>query len=204
MINFPTHTWKVLTIVILLLRVIPPLFIFVDPFWIAILLALLDEFDYNFFINSRLFTYQKYQFVDKILDVYYLAALFLVCLPWQVTLLTVLYIYRLIGFVVVYLFKNRKLFILFPNVFEYIYWPFAYAFTKDPGFLKTLTENIWLFLIPIFLFKIYIEYQIHIKSEENIFFRKGLFKRSSWAAQERAKAQKGDSPTGWWLCYNVV
>ena len=196
MIGFRIRTWKTLAVIILLLRILTPLLIFFDPFWVALLLGFLDEIDYSFFLNSQIFTYRKYQQIDKVLDLYYLTALFLASLQWQVTLLAVLYIYRLIGFIAVYLFKNRKLFLVFPNVFEYLYWPFAYAFTKDYGFLKTLTENIWLFLIPVFLIKLYVEYQIHIKNQENFLFRKGFLKRTSWAVHERDKAQNEISSKG--------
>jgi len=187
--NFPFWFWRLGAFLIMLGRIVVPVFVYLDPFIIPIILAILDFFDYMFLMNARLLTLNNYLLLDKIFDFYYLTAMFIISLSWQVPLLTALYIYRLLGFVLVIVSKNRKLFFIFPNLFEYHYLIYAYAFTRDQAVFTFMQNNMFLVFVLILAFKLYVEYSIHVTNDEAMFFRYRIFKRSKWAESERKKAQ---------------
>jgi hypothetical protein len=81
-----------------------------------------------------------YQSLDKWLDQVYLGCFLLVALRWggvERRIAIGLYGYRMIGFVLFELTRDRGLLLLFPNVFEFWFLAVAFLHRFRPGFAWT-------------------------------------------------------------------
>lgn len=143
-------------------RIVIPLFIFVNPFIFPIICQLIDSFDYIFLTNGRIVKNTNgYQLIDKVLDFYYLLIMFVVSIMWGNMLLIALFVYRLIGFLAVFLTKKRIFFVVFPNFFEWVFNILSFGYVYNDDFLSFFNNNLIYFLLPIFFIKIGVELYIH-------------------------------------------
>ncbi|MGI5827934.1 MAG: hypothetical protein ACOX6V_02820 [Patescibacteria group bacterium] len=155
-------------IIITSLRLLIPLIILRKPFLGGLASFLLDFADLGFLnlFGIEYYDFPPYQLWDKILDMYYLFLAFYVSLSWHnpVTRKTsiILFLHRLLGFIL-FLVTRRDLFLfLLPNVFEYFYLyylGYLFLFKNDPftSFRKLA--------VPVFIIigaKIIQEYVLHI------------------------------------------
>jgi hypothetical protein len=129
----------------------------------SIILQVLDGFDYVFIRAGKLMNKKKYQLVDKSLDLYYLFFMAIVAYQWQHIFLLILFAWRLIGFVVVAFTRNRKFFLLFPNVFEWVFNITALAVVyNETNIALFINDNYQHLFILAFLLKIVPELYIHV------------------------------------------
>lgn len=159
------------------LRIVVPLFMWVNPFVVAIIAELLDAPDYVLIMNAKLGNHEKYQKIDKALDFYYLSILFIFSIIWGNVLLIGLFIFRLIGFLIFAVTQKRVIFVLFPNVFEWVFNVYSYAYTYDISLVETFDNNLLYILIPIIILKMGVELYIHYFQFDSMAFILGIVKK---------------------------
>ena len=85
----------------------------------AIIVDLSDLFIMNFFQLGGVSDYQR---LDKFADIFYLTLFFIVSLRWnsyEKLISIYLFLFRIIGLLLFFLFNERFILVLFPNVFEF-------------------------------------------------------------------------------------
>lgn len=152
---------------IILLRIIFGPLILVFPLPSIILSIFLDAIDAEFahYVVSK----KQYQLIDKLLDLwgYVFELIFaLIYLNYKIFLLF-LFLWRMIGTVIFYLIKNRKIFFIFANYFENF---FLVIFISKYFDVKT---NINLLFFIAFLTKLFQEWFLHISQKS---FREDILK----------------------------
>lgn len=177
MIDLPSKSYRILSYLVISLRIILPLFILVNPFVMPIIYQLLDALDYSFIMNSKIMKKGTYQKLDKFLDFYYLFTMFLVSIYWSNPILIGLFIYRAIGFMTVLISKKRIFFVIFNNTFEWMYNIFSYGYVYSDRFLNEVNENIIYILPIVFVVKMIPELYIHYFNKDSLFFVSGLVKK---------------------------
>jgi len=171
-----TLLYKMLGIFAVVARLLLVFFIYLDPFLVSIVLALLDMLDAIPWRYGRLFTKKQYQYVDKFLDYYHITALFLFSLQWAYWPLTVLYLWRTIGDLAVFFTKQRKWFVVFGNYFEPMFHIFSLGIVYIPAVLTFSLNNPALLVILVVILKTPFELYINYFEVENTFYRLGLTK----------------------------
>jgi len=165
---------------IVLARLIVPFFLWKNPFLITVLTVFLDIIDGEFF---RFATFSKnndvYQKIDKLLDFYwYTFILQYLAGSSLFPLFLVLWGIRLIGNIIYFLRNKREICLLFPNVFENLFFAYIFAVTFPIcAFFLSKEFFIYTFLIAFFL-KIAQEYFLHIRK----FSFHDRFLGSKWTA----------------------
>jgi hypothetical protein len=168
---------EVLARIVISLRVIAPLFIWVNLFIMPIIYQLLDAIDYTLLVNSGLKDKSKYQRLDKFLDFYYLTVMFIVSIYWGNILLIILFLYRLVGFILVLTTKKRIFFVFFNNTFEWMYNILSFGYVYNNDFLSSINENIYIVLLVVFIIKMIPELYIHYFNFDSLFFKLGIIKK---------------------------
>lgn len=151
------------------------LFFFKIPLYAKLLIIMIiDNLDCPLFFNIEWVSCEKklYQKTDKITDTicFFILLLYILKIrPFStnyITLICVLFIYRLIGVILFLLKNNRKFLFYFPNMFEAI--TFVLALFKHFSFLKKYMLKYLITLVVIL--KITLEYFHHyspiFKSDE--------------------------------------
>lgn len=149
---------------VVLVRIILAPLILVWPTPAIILSLLLDIFDADF--AHHVISKKQYQMADKILDSWVLV--FELILSWQVLpeyklLLTILFVWRMIGLTVFLKSSNRHVLLVFGNFFESVFFVLYFA-TVFPS-LNFILGNQSIFNAAIalaFLSKIFHEWFIHV------------------------------------------
>ncbi len=159
-------------------RILVPFLIFVNPFWIGILLMALDGFDYVCIMNSKLFNKKEYQMIDKILDIYYLTFMWFVSLNWGVTILIWLYLFRLVGFLGYLITGKRVVFAAFPNLFEPMFNVYSWGFVYSSAFLGFLSQNMIYVFGVVFVVKMVQEFYLHYFTGDSLFYQLNLVKKN--------------------------
>ena len=177
MIDLSTKSYKRAAFIVILLRIISPLFVWVNLFLMPLLFRVLDAFDYGFIFNSKIMGKRSYQNVDKILDLYYLAVLFIVSIYWRNPILIVLFLYRLIGFLIFFLIRKRIVFVFFMNSFELMFNIYAFGYVYNEDFLNLINENIVLVLILVHMIVLIPELYLHYFEGDSLFFRTKILKK---------------------------
>lgn len=134
--------------------------------WVTIIFStFLDIYDGDYASRGGL-SIRTYQLVDKLLDEWWY--MWLVIYTWLSMreywwLLWPLFMYRIFGTVVFFATRKRRILMLFPNVFEYVFY-FILAATTFPSW-RFLLEGppFWITLAGITGFKLWHEYFIHVK-----------------------------------------
>jgi hypothetical protein len=107
----------------------------------------------------------RYQLVDKWLDMYYLAFELYVSLSWSNVLARntsiFLFVFRLVGLIAFEATHIRKLFFFFPNLFENFFLYFIIAERAAPRYLPTKPWHIALALVLLYIPKVAQEYVLH-------------------------------------------
>lgn len=149
---------------VILVRIILAPLILVWPTTAIILSLLLDIFDADF--AHHVITKKQYQMVDKILDSFVL--LFELILAWQVLpefrlLLSILFVWRMIGLTVFLESKNRHVLLVFGNFFENVFFLLYFATTfKSLNFILLNQAVFYTAMALAFLSKIFHEWFIHV------------------------------------------
>jgi len=146
---------------IFILRILVAPLIFVWPLLSIILSVFLDLIDADF--AYKLISKKLYEIVDKNLDLWWFANIMIyayINYPDYRIYLLILFIYRFIGQLIYYVSKNRKILIFFPNFFEWIFFLIFFGKNFDPSILNG--QKYYLFLITIFITKIFHEWFLHV------------------------------------------
>ncbi|MEA2020287.1 MAG: hypothetical protein U9M98_00950 [Patescibacteria group bacterium] len=141
-----------------------PCFLWRYPFAVTVGSVVLDAFDVEFFrLATNSTNSDLYQVLDKSLDFYWYLFAFIYSLftPYWF-IFAILFSIRLIGMIAFLLSKDRRVFLLFPNIFEN-FFVFYVAVETLPqlSHLLNYPAILWVsaFLIVIKLFQ---EYLVHI------------------------------------------
>lgn len=160
------------------MRLVVPFSIFIHPFWGAIASLIADNLDVVLIDLFNLRKFKNYTKIDKLLDYYYLFFELVVALSWAnlsarliaITLFTV----RTLGMLLYLKGYSRKVFVVFPNVFEHFFLAYVFAIYAF-GIELSLTWQIILLsiLIPT---KFYQEYILHYAQHHPWEYLKSKFK----------------------------
>lgn len=159
---------------VILLRLLFAPLILIWPLQSIIVSFFLDAVDADF--AHHIVSKRKYQEIDKLLDSW--VFLFEMILAWRIFFgfkyfLLFLFLWRIIGTIIFYIAKNRKIFLVFGNYFENA---FFVLFFKD----HLPNINIYLLLITSLIIKIFQEWFIHVADlsvREDLFGKKRRWKK---------------------------
>ena len=149
---------------VVLLRILVAPLIFIWPLLAIILSFFLDVIDIEF-ASRKVLTLSEYEKYDKALDLwwYFNAMAFSwFYLPDYKFLLLILFIFRTTGGIIFFLKNDRRIFFLFPNFFEHIFFLIFFSLNFEQlNFL--LDKKYFLFSISIaIILKIFQEWWVHI------------------------------------------
>lgn len=156
-------------LIIILLRLLIPFTILRWPLVGGIICMLLDGGDVVLIDVINKGDFSHYHLLDKYLDMYYLS--FEVYVSWKWTNLLarrtsiILFIYRLVGFVLFEVTQVRLFLFIFPNLFE----NFFLFFVAYKSFLKRETLNLKqlvVILLILLIPKMFQEYVLHFKQAQ--------------------------------------
>tara|TARA_B110000438_G_scaffold234059_1_gene230339 strand:- start:5205 stop:5729 length:525 start_codon:yes stop_codon:yes gene_type:complete len=109
-------------LIISFVRITASLIVFKFNFFGAILVILIDFSDLFMMNLISLGGVRNYQFLDKFLDLFYIGYFLLITLRWEKILRNIsilLFIFRMLGFILFEFFQNRIILFIFPNIFEF-------------------------------------------------------------------------------------
>lgn len=149
---------------VVLLRILVAPLIFIWPLTAIILSFFLDIIDIEF-ASRKVLTLSEYEKYDKALDLWWyfnVMAFSWFYLPDYKFLLLILFIFRITGSIIFFLKNDRRIFFLFPNFFENIFFLIFFSLNfKQLNFL--LDKKYFLFSISIaIILKIFQEWWVHI------------------------------------------
>lgn len=165
-----------------ILRLLAPFLIFISPkFAIILSLFFLDAFDGDFFEAFTAIDRQGYQTYDKIMDSWWLLFILIYILihkfPYKKIFVS-LFVYRIVGVVLMAFWFKEWLLIIFPNIFEmlfefYIFFPqwFRVKWKKLKAPYPVLISA-----TGIVLFR---EYWLHV-IERDVFSLKSFLEKKGW------------------------
>ena len=136
-------------IIILIARIIGSLLVFKWNFFGAIIAILVDFSDLFMMNLLHLGGVRNYQMFDKIIDLFYLIFFLIVTFKWTKKLRNIS----------IFLFNNRMILFIFPNVFEF--WFLAIAYMKLFKYEITTRKLVIIFTIVLIL-KLIHEYILHV------------------------------------------
>jgi hypothetical protein len=176
--------------VVVLVRLIAPLFIFRFPLPAIVVCLVVDAADQTIFQQFTDLDLTSYQGYDKALDVFYLTIAYISTFrnwshPAGLAVAAFLWYYRLIGVTLFELTDWRPLLLIFPNTFEYFFIFFEIVRTKWNS-ARLSTKQVVLAAAAIWVFiKLPQEYWIHIAQLDTTDFLKqdvfGVAVTDSWA-----------------------
>lgn len=149
-------------VITLVVRLLIPLLILRFPLTGTLLSALADITDYSF-----LGTAVNYQFIDKLLDTYYLSLAAITVLRWKDGVAKRIalgaYAWRVIGVALVLFTDQRWLLFVFPNIFEPLFvFYLLYVYLSKNNKLFTSGWVVAFVTITLFVPKLVQEYVLHI------------------------------------------
>ncbi len=155
-------------LLIIAIRLLGPLIILRFPLFGAVLSIFLDYIDLNLLTTLDSTNLGNYQYLDKILDFYYLGLEAYISMFWKNVYARAatftLFIHRTIGIVLFAIFGNQALLVLFPNVFE----PFFLIYLLHLKLLKKdrliSIKRVLILVILIAITKLLHEYLLHINT----------------------------------------
>lgn len=153
-------------IIVILLRLTIPFSILRWPFAGAIASMLADGADIMVFekFGIGIVGWERYHFLDKILDIYYFAFLLFVALKWQNAfarrVALFLFLWRLGGVILFEIIHWRGIFLLAPNIFENFYLAATLFMRHIPKFRFT-AKRLVIILILVSIPKLIQEYIMH-------------------------------------------
>lgn len=149
-------------IITLVVRLLVPLLILRFPLTGLLLSAVADVTDYSF-----LGTAVNYQYIDKLLDTYYLSLAAITVLRWKDTFARRFalgaFAWRLIGVALVFLTDQRWLLMIFPNFFEPLFvFYLLYVYLSKNNKLFTSGWIVGAVTATLLIPKLVQEYVLHI------------------------------------------
>lgn len=162
---------------IFILRILVAPLIFIWPLLSIIVSFFLDLIDGDF--AYKVVSKKLYQIIDKNLDLWWFINIMIysyINYPDYKIYLLILFIYRVVGQLIYYVSGNRKILLLFPNFFE---WVFFLIFLGKNYYPSIITgQTFYLILLVIFFVKIFHEWFLHVA---NLSIREDFFKsKRNW------------------------
>ncbi|MFA5770135.1 MAG: hypothetical protein WC894_01405 [Patescibacteria group bacterium] len=155
---------KFLYFFIVILRILSAPLIFIWPLISIILSFFLDIIDVEF-ASKGVLTLEKYERYDKALDLWWYITI--MAFSWfylsdYKIILLILFALRIIGSIIFFINNNRKIFFIFPNFFENVFFLIFFStYFKQLNIL--LGEKFFYFsIITVITLKIFQEWWIHI------------------------------------------
>ena len=149
-------------LIISAVRIFASLIVFKFNFFGAILVILIDFSDLFMMNLITLGGVRNYQFLDKFLDLFYIAYFLIIALRWEKLLRNIsilLFVFRILGFVLFEFFQNRLILFIFPNVFEFWFLGITLLFLLKSNITK---RKIIIVLVITTLLKMIQEYILHV------------------------------------------
>ena len=131
-------------LIISAVRIFASLIVFKFNFFGAILVILIDFSDLFMMNLITLGGVRNYQFLDKFLDLFYIAYFLIIALRWEKLLRNIsilLFVFRILGFVLFEFFQNRLILFIFPNVFEFWFLGITLLFLLKSNILSLHEAN---------------------------------------------------------------
>ena len=149
-------------LIISAVRIFASLIVFKFNFFGAILVILIDFSDLFMMNLITLGGVRNYQFLDKFLDLFYIAYFLIIALRWEKLLRNIsilLFVFRILGFVLFEFFQNRLILFIFPNFFEFWFLGITLLFLLKSNITN---RKIIIVLVITTLLKIIQEYILHV------------------------------------------
>ena len=149
-------------LIISAVRIFASLIVFKFNFFGAILVILIDFSDLFMMNLITLGGVRNYQFLDKFLDLFYIAYFLIIALRWEKLLRNIsilLFVFRILGFVLFEFFQNRLILFIFPNVFEFWFLGITLLFLLKSNITN---RKIIIVLVITTLLKMIQEYILHV------------------------------------------
>ena len=149
-------------LIISVVRIFASLVVFKFNFFGAILVILIDFSDLFMMNLITLGGVRNYQFLDKFLDLFYIAYFLIIALRWEKLLRNIsilLFVFRILGFVLFEFFQNRLILFIFPNVFEFWFLGITLLFLLKSNITN---RKIIIVLVVTTLLKMTQEYILHV------------------------------------------
>ena len=149
-------------LIISAVRIFASLIVFKFNFFGAILVILIDFSDLFMMNLINLGGVRNYQFLDKFLDLFYIAYFLIIALRWEKLLRNIsilLFVFRILGFVLFEFFQNRLILFIFPNVFEFWFLGITLLFLLKSNITN---RKIIIVLVVTTLLKMIQEYILHV------------------------------------------
>ncbi len=141
-------------------RIFVPMYIIIDPLTGFVLTCLADYFDAFFIKHQQGYTWHEYHTIDKALDwVSYIIMFVSGAIYGVAEKLLFWMVFRLIGQIIVSSSKKTWFFILFPNVYEFIF--FWYVIVGGQLGFEISAVPTWIWMSVIILLKEIQEIWIH-------------------------------------------
>lgn len=153
-------------IIVIIERLLAPLVVLVWPIPGIILSTLADGYDYGA-ITSSFIGQHNYQYVDKLLDAYYLVVIVVVSRRWADAtakkVLLSLFCYRLLGVTAFFITGREYLLFFFPNLIVdfFIFYVFYHYLSGQPNLIRRrsdIAKIIGVVILP----KISSEFYLHV------------------------------------------
>ena len=145
-------------LIISVVRIFASLVVFKFNFFGAILVILIDFSDLFMMNLITLGGVRNYQF----LDLFYIGYFLIITLKWEKLLRNIsilLFIFRILGFVLFEFFQNRLILFIFPNVFEFWFLGITLLFLLKSNITN---RKIIIVLVVTTLLKMTQEYILHV------------------------------------------
>ncbi|MEK7110120.1 MAG: hypothetical protein AAB876_02765 [Patescibacteria group bacterium] len=149
---------------IVLLRIIVAPLIFIWPLPAIILSFFLDVVDIEF-ASRKVLTLSEYERYDKILDLWWYCNVMTFSwfnLPNYRFLLLILFIFRTVGEIIFFIKNDRRIFFLFPNFFENIFFLIFFSIYFKQLYFLLSEKYIFFSLSAVIITKIFQEWWVHI------------------------------------------
>ena len=149
-------------LIISAVRIFASLIVFKFNFFGAILVILIDFSDLFMMNLITLGGVRNYQFLDKFLDLFYITYFLIIALRWEKLLRNIsilLFVFRILGFVLFEFFQNRLILFIFPNVFEFWFLGITLLFLLKSNITN---RKIIIVLVITTLLKMIQEYILHV------------------------------------------
>ncbi len=168
--------WKKIGIpIIVALRLILPLFLWWNALIATILVLLADLADGEVF--RRAFAFQnnaKYQQIDKALDFYGYIFVLIYSVRFPIfNILLFLFLWRMLGAILLFVKKDRKYLVLCPNIFESIFVVYLLTFTFPSLTFLFEATTLYITLFVLSVITVIREYFLHIREIQLYEFRTG-------------------------------
>lgn len=167
---------------IVLLRILVAPLIFTWPLLSIILSFLLDIVDIEF-ASRGVMTLKNYEKWDKALDLWWYLNIFVFGwfnFPQYKYFLLVLFTFRMVGDIIFFLKNDRRIFIIFPNLFENVFYLIFFSLKFDQLNYLLDKKHIFVSLSIVIVIKILQEWWIHVAQisiPEDFFGKKREWKK---------------------------